>query len=72
MEGLEEYEDEGSTLNEQSNSRKELVKEEITNNYSEQLQTIRELKNEMERVKNENERILRDKEELNQILMDKF
>ena len=32
MEGLEEYADEGSPLNEQSNSWKEPVKEEITNN----------------------------------------
>ena len=34
MEGLEEYVEEGSPLNEQSNSRKEPVKEEITNNLN--------------------------------------
>ena len=34
MERLEEYADEGSPLNEQSNSRREPVKEEITNNSS--------------------------------------
>ena len=72
MEGLEEYADEGSPLNEQSNSRKEHVKEEITNNSSELLQTVKELKIEMETVKKENERILRAQEELNQILLEKF
>ena len=54
MEGLEEYAEEGSLLNEQSNSRKEPVKEEITNNSSELLQTVKELKTEMEMVKKEN------------------
>ena len=51
MEGLEEYADVGSPLNEQSNSKKEPVKEEITNNSSELLQIVKELKNEMETVK---------------------
>ena len=46
--------------------------EEITNNSSELLQTIKELKTEMETVKKENEIILRGQQELNQILMDKF
>ena len=59
MERLEEYVDEGSPLNEQSNSRKESVKEEITNNSSKWLQTVKELKNEMEIIQKENERILR-------------
>ena len=45
MERLEEYADEGSAFNEQSNSRKEPVNEEITNNSSELLQTVNELKN---------------------------
>ena len=72
MEGLEEYADEGSPLNEQSNFRKELVKEEITNNSYELLQIVKELKTQIETVKKENERILRAQEELNQILMDKF
>ena len=72
MEGLEEYAEEGSPLNEQSNSRKELVKEDITNNYLELLQTVKELKTEMETVKKENEIILRAQEELNQILLEKF
>ena len=65
MERLEEYADEGFPLNEQSNSRKEPVKEEITNNSFELLQTVKELKTRMETVKKENERILRAQEELN-------
>ena len=44
MEGLEEYAKEGFASNEQSNSRKEPVKEDITNNSSELLQTIKYLK----------------------------
>ena len=51
MERLEEYADEGSPLNEQSNSTKELVQEEITNNSYELLQTVKELRTEMETVK---------------------
>ena len=51
MERLEEYADEGSSLNEQSNFRKEPVKEEITKNSSELLQTVKELKTEMGTVK---------------------
>ena len=72
MERLEEYADEESMLNEQSNSRRESVQEEITNNSSELLQTVKELRTEMETVKKENERILRAQEELNQILMEKI
>ena len=72
MKRLKEYADEGSPLNEQSNYGKEPVKEEITNNSSELLQTVEELRTEMEIVKNKNERILRAQEELNQILMEKF
>ena len=51
MEALEEYAEEGSPLNEQSNFRKKPVKEEITNNSLELLQTVKELKTEMEMVK---------------------
>ena len=65
MEGLEEYADQGSPLNEQSNSRKEPVKEDITNNSLELSHTVKELKTEMEIVKKEDERILRAQEELN-------
>ena len=72
MEGLEEYVEERSTLNEQNNSWKEHAKEGITNNSSELLQTIKDLKTEIETVKKENERILRAQEEMNQILLEKF
>ena len=44
MEGLEEYAEERSLLNEQNKFGKEPVKEDITNNSSELLQTIKELK----------------------------
>ena len=59
MERLKEYADEESPFNEQSNSRREPVQEEITNSSSELLQTIKELRTKMETVKKENERILR-------------
>ena len=41
MERLEEYADEESPLTERSNSEKEPIQEEITNNSSELLQTIK-------------------------------
>ena len=41
MERLKEYADEESPFNEQSNSRRELFREEITNNSLELLQTIK-------------------------------
>ena len=72
MERLEEYVDDESPFNEQSNSRREAVQEEITNNSLELLQTVKELRNEMETVKKKNEIILRAQEELNQILTEKF
>ena len=72
MEGLEEYAKERSSLNEQNKFGKEPVKEDINNNYSELLQTVKDLKTEMETVKKVNERILRAQEELNQILLEKF
>ena len=46
--------------------------EEVTANSSELLQTVKDLKTEMESVKKENERILRAQEELNQFLIEKF
>ena len=46
--------------------------EEVTSNSSELLQTVKDLKTEMESVKRENERILKAQEELNQILIEKF
>ena len=72
MEGIEVYAEERSPLNEQINSTKEPAKEDITNNSSELLQIVNDLKTEMEIVKKENERILRAQEKLNQILLEKF
>ena len=72
MEILEEYADEESPFTERSNSKREPIQEEITNNSFELLQTVKELRTKMETVKNENERILRAWEELNQILIERF
>ena len=72
MERLEVYADEESPYTERSNSKREPIQEEITNNSSELLQTVKELRTEMETVKKENEIILRAQEELNQILMEIF
>ena len=65
MEKLEKYADEESPYAEQNNFQREPIQENITNNYSELLQTIKQLRTEMESVKKENERILRAQEELN-------
>ena len=72
MEGLKDYAEERSPLNEQNNFGREPVKEDITNNSYEFLQRVKDLKTKMETVKKENERILRAQEELNQILMENF
>ena len=72
MERLEEYADEESPFTERSNSKREPIQEEITNNSSELLQTLKELRTEMETVKKENERILRTREEPNWILKEKI
>ena len=72
MEILEEYVDEESLFTERNNSKREPIQEEITNNSFELLQTVKELRTEMETVKKENERILRPQEELIQILMERF
>ena len=72
MERLEEYADEESPYTERNNFQREPIQEEMTNNSSELLQTVKELRTEMETVKKENERILRAQVELNQILMEKF
>ena len=72
MEGLKVYAKERSLLNEKINSLKEPVKEVITKNSSELLQTVKDLTTKMETVKKENERILRALEEMNQILLEKF
>ena len=47
MDRFEEYADEESPYIERNNFQKELIQEEITNNSSELLQTIKELKTEM-------------------------
>ena len=65
MDRLEEYADEESPYTKRNNLKKEPIQEEITNNYFELLQTVKELKTEMESIKKENERILRAKEDLN-------
>ena len=72
MEGLEEYADEESPFTERSNSKREPIQEEITNNSFELLQMVKELRTEMETDKKENERILRAQKELNDILMEIF
>ena len=51
MERLEEYADEESPIIERSNSKREPIQEEITNNSSELLQIVKELRIEMETVK---------------------
>ena len=51
---------------------KEPMLEEVTAHSSELMQTIKDLKTEMESVKKDNERILKTQEELNQILMENF
>ena len=72
MDRLEEYADEESSYTERNKFQREPIQEELTNNSSELLQTVKELKTNMESVKKENERILRAQEELNQILMERF
>ena len=72
MEILEEYAEEESPYTEQDSLQREPIQEYITTNSLELLQTVKELKSEMESVKKENERILRAQEELNQILIERF
>ena len=72
MERLEEYAEEESPVTESRNLPRDPIPEDLTTNSSELLQTVKDLKSEMESVKQENERILRAQEELNQILTEKF
>ena len=51
MERLEEYAEEESPFIEQVNLQRELIREDITNNSLELLQTVKQLKSEMESVK---------------------
>ena len=59
MEWLEEYVDGESPFIERSNSKREPIQEEINSNSFELLQTVKELRTDMEMVKKENEKILR-------------
>ena len=59
MERLEEYAEEEYPFTEQENIQRDPIKEDITTNSLELLQTVKDLKSEMESVKRENERILR-------------
>ena len=68
MERLEEYAEEEYPFTEPKNLPRDPIQEDLTTNSSKLLQTVKDLKSEMESVKWENERILRDQEELNQIL----
>ena len=69
MERLEEYAEEESPVTEIGNLPRDSIPEDLTTNSLELLQTVKDLKTEMESVKRENERILRAEEELNQILI---
>ena len=59
MERLEEYAEEESPFTEQENLQRDPIQEDLTTNSSELLQTVKDLKSEMEYVKWENETILR-------------
>ena len=65
MERLEEYAEEESPVIEPGNLPRDPIPEDLTTNSSELLQTVKDLKFEMESIKRENERILRAQEELN-------
>ena len=71
MEKLEEYVEE-SPNTETRQMSKEPVLEGIIAHSSELIQTIKDLKTQMESVKKDNERILKNQEVLNQILIEKF
>ena len=72
MEKLGEYAQEESPNTETRQMSREPMLEEVTAHSSELIQTIKDLKTEMESVKKDNERILKTQEELNQILIEKF
>ena len=72
MERLEEYAEDESPFTEPENLPRDAILEDLTTNSLELLQTVKDLKSEMESVKRENERILRAQEELNQILTEIF
>ena len=72
MERLEKYAKEESLVTEIGNLPRDPILEDLTNDSSKLLQTVKDLKTEMESVKRENETIMRAQEELNQILTEKF
>ena len=72
MERLEEYAEEESPFIEPENLPRDPIPEDLTTNSSKLLQTVKDLKSEMESVNQENGRILRVQEELNQILTERF
>ena len=72
MERMEEYVEEEPWFTEPENLPRDPIPEDLTTNSSKLLQTVNDLKFEMESVKWENERILRPQEELNQILTERF
>ena len=72
MEKLGEYAEEESPNTKTRQMSREPMIEEVTAHSSKLMQTIKDLKTEMESVKKDNERILNTQEELNQILMEKF
>ena len=65
MERLGEYAQEEYPATETRNLPRDPIPGDVTTNFSELLQTVKDLKTEMESVKRENERILRAQEELN-------
>ena len=65
MERLEEYAEGELPVTELGNLPRDPIPEDLTINSSELLQTVKDLKSEMESVKRENERILRAQEEMN-------
>ena len=71
MEKLGEYAQEESPNTETRQMSREPMLEEVTAHSSELMQTIKDLKIEMESVKKDNERILKTQEELNQVLMER-
>ena len=71
MEKLGEYAQEESPNTKTRQLSREPMLEEVTAHSAELMQTIKDLKTEMESVKKDNERILKTQEELNQILMEK-
>ena len=72
MEKIGEYAQNESPNTETRQLSREPMLEEVTAHSSQLMQTIKDLKTEMESVKKDNERILKTQEELNQILMEKF